>query len=122
MALAKAKGFKPDAAPGTFYVEQEQKELSACVLGANPNALARAFKDGILKTGDIEKFWLPRPQRLTQPVVPAALLTCSKVDFYHDLIQRLDKIADSVRPDQAALPPFPERFFKPPFPERIRNR
>ena len=31
-----------------IYLAQEQKELSACIIGANPNALARAYKDGVL--------------------------------------------------------------------------
>jgi hypothetical protein len=30
------------------YLEQEQIELSQCVIGANPNALARAYKGGTL--------------------------------------------------------------------------
>lgn len=29
-----------------IYLEQEQIELSACIIGSNPNALAKAFKDG----------------------------------------------------------------------------
>lgn len=33
--------------------EWEQIELSACIIGANPNALAKAFKDGALKEKDI---------------------------------------------------------------------
>ena len=38
-------------APGqcdTIYLEQQQKELSACIIGANPNALAKSYHDGIL--------------------------------------------------------------------------
>jgi hypothetical protein len=39
------------------YIEQEQIELSQCVIGANPNALtlARAYKAGCLSEGDLEK-------------------------------------------------------------------
>jgi hypothetical protein len=36
----------------TIYWEQQQIELSACVLGANPSALARAFGDGAV-SGDL---------------------------------------------------------------------
>jgi len=36
------------------YLEQQQRELSACVIGANPSAVARAYKDGILSDADLE--------------------------------------------------------------------
>jgi len=38
------------------YVSQEQIELSQCVIGANPNALAKAYKAGCLTDEDIDKF------------------------------------------------------------------
>lgn len=38
------------------YLEQEQIELSQCVIGANPNALARAYKAGCLSEQDIDQF------------------------------------------------------------------
>lgn len=38
------------------YLEQEQIELSQCVIGANPNALAKAYKAGCLSEEDIDKF------------------------------------------------------------------
>jgi hypothetical protein len=37
------------------YLEQEQIELSQCVIGANPNALAKAYKAGTLDEQDLEK-------------------------------------------------------------------
>jgi hypothetical protein len=37
------------------YLRQEQLELSQCVLGANPNALAKAYKGGTLSEEDIDK-------------------------------------------------------------------
>lgn len=37
------------------YLEQEQIELSQCVLGANPNALAKAYKAGTLDEQDLDK-------------------------------------------------------------------
>jgi hypothetical protein len=37
------------------YLTQQQKELSACVIGANPNALAKAHKAGILNDAALEK-------------------------------------------------------------------
>jgi len=36
-----------------IHLEQEQIELSACIIGANPNALAKAFKAGALKEADL---------------------------------------------------------------------
>ena len=42
-----------------IYVEQQQKELSACVIGANPDALAnveKALRAGVLNDSDIQKF------------------------------------------------------------------
>jgi len=41
-------GLRDDAAVRTIYLEQEQIELSAVIIGANPNALARAYKAGAL--------------------------------------------------------------------------
>ncbi len=43
----------------TIYLEWQQIELSACVIGANPNAVAqikKAYSAGILNDSDIEKF------------------------------------------------------------------
>ncbi len=36
-----------------IYQEQEQLELSACIIGANPNALAKAHTDGAIGDGDL---------------------------------------------------------------------
>lgn len=36
-----------------IYLEQEQIELSACIIGANPNALAKAHKEGAVKDADL---------------------------------------------------------------------
>lgn len=38
----------------TIYLEQEQIELSACIIGANPSALARAYKAGVASDDDID--------------------------------------------------------------------
>ncbi len=38
------------------YREQQQIELSQCILGANPNALAKAYKAGTLTEDDLQKF------------------------------------------------------------------
>ena len=36
-----------------IFIEQEQLELSACILGANPSAVAKAFKEGCLRESDL---------------------------------------------------------------------
>lgn len=36
-----------------IYLEQEQIELSACIVGANPNALAKSFAEGCVKDADL---------------------------------------------------------------------
>lgn len=38
----------------TIYLEQQQVELSVCIIGANPSALAKAYKDNVLSEGDID--------------------------------------------------------------------
>jgi hypothetical protein len=45
----------PDNAPvRAIYTEQEQIELSAVVIGANPNALAKGYKAGVLTDADLD--------------------------------------------------------------------
>jgi hypothetical protein len=39
----------------TIYLEQEQIELSACLIGANPNAVAKSFKAGVLSEEDLDR-------------------------------------------------------------------
>jgi len=42
-------GLNPDESMcRCIYVQQQQKELSACIIGANPDAVTRAYKAGIL--------------------------------------------------------------------------
>jgi hypothetical protein len=43
-----------DARVSRIYLEQEQVELSAVVLGANPNALAKAQAEGVLDMGSLD--------------------------------------------------------------------
>lgn len=38
----------------TIYLEQQQVELSACVIGANPSALAKAYKSGCVDDADVD--------------------------------------------------------------------
>lgn len=48
-------GLPPDTTARRIYLEQEQLELSSCIIGANPNALARAYKAGAI-TDDLLNF------------------------------------------------------------------
>ena len=48
-----------DVMPDVIYIEQEQIELSQCIIGANPNAIAqieKAYQAGILNDSDITHF------------------------------------------------------------------
>jgi hypothetical protein len=50
----KELGLAAEAAVRTIYTEQEQVELSVCVVGSNPNALAKAWQAGAIDQADIE--------------------------------------------------------------------
>jgi hypothetical protein len=54
--VASEMGLTPEtsARVATIYLEQEQIELSACIIGANPAALARAYKAGAIGDGDLD--------------------------------------------------------------------
>jgi hypothetical protein len=41
----------------TIFLEQEQIELSACIIGANPSALAKAYKDGAVEDKDLDAIY-----------------------------------------------------------------
>jgi hypothetical protein len=58
--------------PKTIYQEQEQIELSAVVIGANPNALARAFKANVLSDSDLD-FLSQRSAALDTGIDPSDL-------------------------------------------------
>jgi hypothetical protein len=47
-------GLDAGEAPRCIYVEQEQVELSCCIIGANPNALAKSYKAGVLSDNDLD--------------------------------------------------------------------
>jgi hypothetical protein len=46
-------GMKADAEVSRIFTEQEQIELSAVIIGANPNAVARSYKDGVITDEDL---------------------------------------------------------------------
>lgn len=47
-------GLSEGNGPRRIFVEQEQTELSAVIVGANPNALAKAYKAEVLSESDLE--------------------------------------------------------------------
>lgn len=62
-----------------IYLEQEQIELSQCVIGANPNALARAYKAGCLSEQDLDQLSAviaaSKTSTAAEPPEPAAVLS-----------------------------------------------
>lgn len=88
MAYAQAMqelGLGKDSGVRAIYLEQEQIELSACIIGANPNALAKSYKAGVISDQDLDFYadHIGRAQALSiieatkretdsQPVDPAA--------------------------------------------------
>lgn len=53
----KEMGLDTETAAGVrrIFLEQEQIELSACIIGANPNALAKAHREGCVRDEDLHK-------------------------------------------------------------------
>ncbi len=49
----KELGLSEESAPRAIYVEQEQLELSSCIIGANPNALAKSYRAGVIDDDDL---------------------------------------------------------------------
>lgn len=56
-------GLDAQANVRAIYLEQEQVELSAVVIGANPNALARGYKAGILDDAALDQISQERTKR-----------------------------------------------------------
>ena len=67
-----------------IYLEQQQLELSSCVLGANPMALARAYKEEVISDSQLDLvIKLSEPQLIanqteSKATVPADALRLSR--------------------------------------------
>jgi hypothetical protein len=48
-------GVPRDVTPNVIYIEHDQLELSACVIGANQDAVARAYKAGVVNDAFLQK-------------------------------------------------------------------
>ena len=66
-------GLDADAKVRRIFQEQEQIELSACIIGANPNALAKAYKAGAIGDDALETLSreIEREQTRQQTAFPA---------------------------------------------------
>jgi hypothetical protein len=56
-------GLGKDSNVRAIYLEQEQVELSACIIGANPNALAKSYKAGVIDDADLDLLSIAATQR-----------------------------------------------------------
>jgi hypothetical protein len=86
-----------DVQPRCIFIEQEQIELSACIIGANPNALARSFKAGVLTETDIETLSLEQSKRETagaalDPVVAALAQQRARNEF----LAKFEKLTTTI--------------------------
>jgi hypothetical protein len=85
---------KPEDKVRAIYLEHEQIELSACVIGANPNALAKSYKAGVLTDADLETLSIAatklEPDALaTDPAEAEASLRRARMAFVVDLQTRV---------------------------------
>lgn len=62
-------GLTKDNDVRAIYQEQEQIELSSCIIGANPNALAKSYKAGVLTDADLD--FLSRERDARECATPA---------------------------------------------------
>jgi len=81
----------------TIYIEQEQVELSAVILGANPNALARGYKAGVLDDDAIDFLSLEMTKRepATVATIPAHATEANeqaRAEFLRKFEQLIKKI------------------------------
>jgi len=65
-------GLSEENAPRAIFIEQEQVELSACIIGANANALAKSYKAGFLDDELLEKISMESSKRLPGDVTDDA--------------------------------------------------
>jgi hypothetical protein len=89
----KELGLPVDAPVRTIYTEQEQIELSAVVIGANPNALAKSYKAGVLSDADLETLSIEYTQRFISPAaVEDALAAEHRARQRRAFVERISQI------------------------------
>jgi hypothetical protein len=72
LAQLQELGMQEENAPRVIYLEQEQVELSACIIGANMNALAKSYKAGFMDDDLMEKISLEQTKRTPADVTDEA--------------------------------------------------
>ncbi len=90
-------GLDETASVRTIYTEQQQIELSVCIIGANPNALAKAYKADVLKDDDLNFLAgeFERRAKATQPepapvTYESALVTWANARTAQAFLDQLD--------------------------------
>ena len=91
-ALVEKPGALDAAQLRAVYLEQEQIELSQCVIGANPNALARAYKAGCLTEEDLDDL----AGKMTPEELAALIETSSRLRLEAERKQVAAEIADGL--------------------------
>lgn len=77
-----------------IYLEHEQIELSACVIGANPNALAKAQRDGLLSARDLR--CLQRSESFARGLDAAMREPRSNPDSTRDFLRSLKQLRGAL--------------------------
>lgn len=97
VAQLTALNLAPDANVRTIYTEQEQIELSAVIIGANPNALAKSYRDGVLTDADLDFLSTEATKRETadpadDPAAAALASQRARTAFLVELHQKLNQL------------------------------
>jgi hypothetical protein len=77
-AQLKQLNIEPMTEVRTIFTEQEQIELSAVIIGANPNALAKSYKAGVLTDADLETISQETAQRTVSPAIDPVVAELTK--------------------------------------------
>lgn len=83
------RGLTPENGPSSICLEQQQIELSAVIVGANPNAVARAAKAGALSDSDLD--FLDSEYAKRRPSSPAHGRAVIEQGQFHEKIDKLMK-------------------------------
>lgn len=83
--------------PRTIYLEQQQIELSACIIGANPNALAKAYKAGVIDDGFLDFLSLEQTKRSTDcAAAEAADVAQSRQRRREEFLRRFNNAVNKI--------------------------
>jgi hypothetical protein len=96
LAQLKELGLTEEQAPSRIFVEQEQYELSACIIGANMNAVAKGYKAGVLDDSALEMICLERAKRENARAADgAAAAAQARQQTLADLFRRFEQALKS---------------------------